>query len=123
MKKGEIETFLEEATRAIDEEKVVFVGNDPQGRTIVTLGGNDFDGQDAANLQSEAKMILNSQMWPILYETMRKTATVYMFTQMKTVEDAQYGKAVLFSIDVMKKVLERVANKRLSTPQKVDKKI
>lgn len=123
MKKDGVDAFLEEATRAIDEEKVVFVGNDPQGRTIVTLGGNDFDGQDAANLQSEAKMILSSQMWPILYETMRKTATVYMFTQMKTVEDAQYGKAVLFSIDVMKKVLERVANKRLSTPQKVDKKI
>lgn len=115
MKKDQITGFIEEATRAIDEDKIIFVGLDTAGRQMITLAGREFEGQDALNLQAEAKMILNSQMWPILYETLRKTAQTYMFVQMKTIEDAQYGKALLFNADVIKKILTMVSSKELST--------
>lgn len=116
-KKTDLEQFIEQATNAIDESKIIFVGQNSAGYEIITLNGKDFEGQDGTNLQNEAKLILNGQLWPILHETLRKTAQVYMFTGMKTLEDAQYGKALLYNLDIIHKVIKRIAEKKLS-PQK-----
>lgn len=83
----------------LDIHKLIHVGQSDAGWSV-KLGGKAVKGAELTNLQSEAQLIKQTQLWKMMVEAKKNAAHTYMFTGMKTLEDSHYGKAILYALSV-----------------------
>lgn len=102
---------------ALDSKKVIYAGN-KDGMWSVKLGGKPVKGTELQNLQNEAKMIKQTRLWAMMLEAKKNAAHTYMFTGMKTLDDAHYGKTLLYSMSIDEQILDALENIREVAPPK-----
>lgn len=95
---------------ALDLTKVIYVQQLPDGSFSVKLGGKKINANELNNMRGEAGMIQKSRLWEAMKETLTNVAHQHMFTQMKTLEDAHYGKTLLYAISVFDTILQGISN-------------
>lgn len=95
---------------ALDLNKIYFTKQLPDGTYTVSMGGKKIPGNQLGNMQNEAQMMKRSLLWSVMQETLKNTAQQYMFVQMKTIEDAQYGKAMLYALSIIDTILTSLTN-------------
>lgn len=84
---------------AVDAEEV-FSSKDG----VVYLNGKPLDPIRATNLGSEAKLFASTELWKVMTETLKYAAMESMYTKSKDYQDMIFGKAILYSIDILKKI-------------------
>ena len=73
-------------------------------------------------LQAEAKFLNNSRLWSILTNTLYLQAQKTMFELATSFDDMRQGKAILYAIDVQKKIIKIIDGQKFDPlPQPVVK--
>ena len=67
---------------------------------------------EALNLKEEAYYIQNTKMWRIMTDYLAEQARQVMFEKSRNFEDMRTGKALLYSIDIQKKILENLSGRK-----------
>lgn len=101
-------TLLSEMTGAIDPNKVFYVGSNTAGEIIYKLAGKKLTPVQSSLLRNEAQMISKMQLWKIMTETLRNTARLKMFEKSETFDDMRWGKAMLYNVDVMETIVNKL---------------
>lgn len=105
--------FLELLT-IIDDREIITTDK----RGGIYIGGEAADALKVANLKAEAEFVSQSELWKVLHETPKQLAYKAMFQDDGKVETQLLkGRAILYTLDTQKKVLELLKNYQLSTPQ------
>lgn len=103
-------SLLKKKVGSVSKEDVFYFkdGQNSIGQKVTTyhLGGKKISPNVASQLRSEAKAFKTMQLYKVFTETMKNTAHLHMFTLMKTLDDQHYGKAILYSIDLMEKIID-----------------
>ncbi len=73
---------------------------------IVYIGGVRADQGRLANLQAEAKYLLESDLWALLYHTPNELAHRAMFVNSESLDDLKKGKSILYTTSTQKNILE-----------------
>ena len=83
-------------------------GQNSAGERIVnySLAGKKIHPNQANTLRSEAKLIQDTLLFKVFTDTLSTLAHKDMFTEMKTLEDQHYGKAILTAVDIFQKIVE-----------------
>lgn len=101
----------------VDMEKVI--GKvDAGGKFLIQLNGKRASDNEALALKKEAEMIEQTGLWKVLTETLRYQAQLRLFTEARTVEDMNWGKALLHSIGVLENLIVSCKNPLLVSDQK-----
>lgn len=108
--------LLSKKTKAIDPNKVFYVGASTDGNTIYRLAGKKLPDNVASQLRTEAQIIKKMTLWKILTETLRHEAHQRMFEKMVTLDDAHYGKTMLHSIGVFETIVDKLYEIKSSQP-------
>ena len=87
----------------ITEEDILVQRN---GRFFI--GRHRLTEQEVYTLKTDATFILDSEMWKTLVKCMKYEANRQMYEKSKNVEDMIFGKAVLWTIDIMEKKLKNI---------------
>lgn len=95
---------------AIDLHKLIHVGQSSDGLWSVKVGGKVIKGTELTNLQNEAQMIKQTQLWKMMVEAKKNAAHAYMFTQMKTLDDSHYGKTMLYNLSIDEQIFLALEN-------------
>lgn len=100
----------------VDISKVFYTNQLADGTFDVKLGGKKMRESELANLRSEASIIQQSQLWKIMVETLKNTAHQHLFTQMKTLDDSYWGKALLYAVSIQETMLKGLENPHVNAP-------
>lgn len=100
----------------IDLSKVFYTGQMTDGSYSTKLGGKKLSDGELANLKNEAQMIAGTRLWSLMVETLKSTAHIHLFTQMKTLEDSHWGKAILYAISIEETVFKGIENAHVNKP-------
>lgn len=109
-------SLLAEKTKAIDPNKVFWVGETKSGQVGYKLAGKSLTPQQAANLHTEAQVIAKMGLWKIMTETLRHTAHLKMFSKAENFDDMKWGKAMLYNIDVMETIVSKLESMEMKPP-------
>lgn len=101
---------------AVDVNKIFFTQLLNDGTYEVKVGGKRISGTQLQNLKNEADLIKKSGLWELMETTMTNTAHQYLFTQMKTLEDAHWGKAILYSLSIFNTIFKGLDNPHIEKP-------
>lgn len=102
----------------VDMEKVI--GKvDAGGKFLIQLNNKRASDNEALALKKEAEMIEQTGLWKVFTETLRYQAQLRLFTEAKTIEDMNWGKALLHSIGVLENVIESCKNPLLLSDQQL----
>lgn len=101
---------------AVDISKVFYTNPLQDGSYDVKLGGKKIKENELANLRSEASIIQQTQLWKIMLETLKNTAHQHLFTQMKTLDDAHWGKAILYALSIEETIIKGLENAHVNVP-------
>lgn len=91
---------------AITDEDVLRV--DKQG--VMYIGDNRIPSEVRNSLIEGAKAILAHEAWDILTKQMQLAANKRMYEESTSVDDMIFGKAMLYTIDVMQRKLYNLSN-------------
>jgi hypothetical protein len=80
-----------------------------KGKGVILVGGDELTVAQSHNLGSEARTILMLDVYKKLMSSMEYTAQEMIFTKSKNSDDLLFGKAVLYTLDVIQKKLENIA--------------
>ena len=108
--------LLAKKTRAIDPNKVFYVGTATDGSVIYRLAGKKLPDNIASQLRTEAQVIKKMSLWKILTETLRHEAHQRMFEKMVSLDDSHYGKTMLHSIGVFETIVDKLCELKSSQP-------
>lgn len=108
--------LLSKKTKAIDPNKVFYVGASTDGNTIYRLAGKKLPDNVASQLRAEAQVIKKMTLWKILTETLRHEAHQRMFEKMQTLEDSHYGKTMLHNIGVQEIIIDKLCEIKSNQP-------
>ena len=100
--------LLSKKTKAIDPNKVFYVGASTDGNIIYRLAGKKLPDNVASQLRTEAQVLKKMTLWKILTETLRHEAHLRMFEKMVTLDDAHYGKTLLHSISIFETIVDKL---------------
>lgn len=87
----------------IDLEKVLTEKNGQ-----LYLNGVIIDKKKQQDLKTEARLFKNTKLWDILTNTLESQAYEAGWTRSKTLEDLMNGKAISYTIDVQRKILDKI---------------
>ena len=73
----------------------------------IYIGNDLIDNARMANLKAERNFLLESDMWKLLVETTKAEAEQSMFVKGETLADMQKGKAMLFTLDMLRNILNK----------------
>lgn len=105
--------LLSERVGAVDPHRVFYF---KEGTNAYYLGGKKLTDNQSKTLKAEAGAIRQTGLYKVLCETLSFAAHRSMFEEMKTLEDSHYGKALLYNVSVIQKVVENIANIQISPP-------
>jgi len=71
--------------------------------------GSEISEAEIGAYASEAKQFLKTMVWQELYDSLRVAANRKMYIDSTTFDDMYFGKAMLWSIDVIKQKLENLS--------------
>ncbi len=108
--------LLSKKTKAIDPNKVFYVGASTDGNIIYRLAGKKLPDNVASQLRTEAQVIKKMTLWKILTETLRHETHQRMFEKMVTLDDAHYGKTMLHSIGVFETIVDKLCEMKSTQP-------
>lgn len=97
---------------ALDLHKLIHVGQSNEGLWSVKVGGKTIKGIELQNLQNEAQLIKSTNLWKMMTEAKKNAAHTYMWTGMKTLEDAHYGKTMLYNLSIDDQIFLALDNVR-----------
>ncbi len=72
------------------------------------LGGQKITEAQKRSLQEEAKSIERTLLWQVMTNTLGDIARKVMFEKSESFEDMRWGKAILYAVDLQKKIIEAV---------------
>lgn len=94
---------------AVVEQDVMSILQDKSGRTIrLILGGEQIADGEWKTLLEEAKFLEKTRLWAVITNSLVEQAKIRMFEQSKSDADMMFGKAVLYTIDLQKKLVQRI---------------
>lgn len=99
---------------AIDPTKIISSETSSTGAFTMRIGGKKMTDTEINNLQSEAHMIEGTRLWKLMVETSSAAAEDSIFRSSKNIEDIHYGKAILFSLSILKNVLTQIQRPNLN---------
>ena len=97
--------LLKHLFNAVTEDDILKV----DGRHL-TFRGQPLSQVQVAELKSGAESLQRLHFWQLLTAELQHEANRMMFEKSKTVDDLLFGKAVLYTIEVMKKKINQIAN-------------
>lgn len=112
--KDDVEKMADDRVR----EKLVALLTVVDERAVVTfdkrigailIGGIRAEHPRLQNLKSEAEYFLASDLWKILYESPKELAHRAMFLAGESLDDLKKGRAILYTLDTQKKILDTFA--------------
>lgn len=97
------ETKLADMLSVVDLKKLVTLD---KAKGIVFVGGNRLDETRLANLKADAEFFVNSDLWPLIYETPKELAQRAMFVLGDSLADMQKGKSMLYTLASQKNIID-----------------
>lgn len=95
--------MLNEMLSSIDMHHIVTLD---KTNGIIYVGGVKADRERLINLKAEAEMILNTEIWKLLYETPKELAQKALFINGETLDDVKKGRTILYTLSTQKNILE-----------------
>lgn len=80
-----------------------------QKGTNLVVGGSPLSNQAVQTLKSDAEWIKNMELWKLMTKCMKYEANKMMYEKSTNCDDMIFGKAVLWTIDVMEKKVNKIA--------------
>lgn len=90
------------------DEDLVMTYAEKQG--FIFLGGERVEADKCLNLKQEAELILSTDLWKIMVNTIGDQAKKVMFEKSQTYEDMRSGKMMLYNLSLQSKILEMFKN-------------
>lgn len=87
------------------------------GKHLIQLNGKRAEDNEALALKKEAELVAQTRLWKVFTETLRYQAQRRMFVEAKTIEDMNWGKALLHSISVLENLIVACMNPLLISEQ------
>ncbi len=100
---AEVKRRLNELLTIIDPQ---FIVTDDPLKGLIYINKQPVDTQRLLNLRAEAEFLANSELWKIIYETIKDNAQRTMFINSKTLDDLQKGKSMLYTLDLQRQIVE-----------------
>jgi len=118
-KKDSIEFARIEAERktmlAVNPEKVIKVeeiiveeAGKPMRKRILTVGDMQLTPELTKILKEETAYVKRTMWWDLCQNTLTETARRTMFENSKDFDDVKTGKALLYAIDILKKITDKI---------------
>ncbi len=86
----------------VDERKVV---REDKLRKFIFIGDEQITPERRHNLQQEAEVITQTELWSLMENTIRKSAHNKLMVEAKDLNDLLAGKMALYNLDLLKKIL------------------
>lgn len=99
----------------VDEDMVLTQVNSGDNTAYYLLGGEKIDTHLLTKLKQEASLLKEMEIWKIFDHTLRSQANKVMFTKSTSFEDMITGKAMIYNLDVQKKIVETLEKIRLQS--------
>ena len=110
MKQRIINYLLSGLLNAITIREII--GNNPKTKEI-QIDGVDIRPDELHALQAEIKALEGFRIWKILTETTKSKAEERIFKTSMTIEDINFGKAMLYNLSLQKSIIDNLRNKLL----------
>lgn len=116
-----LETMKDDVQKKVDEginAKMVELLSPIDWRSVVTysdtvrkifVGGEMLEEGRAQNLASEANILLDSELWKLIYETAKALAEREMFIAGDSIEFMKKGRSMLYTLDCIKKTATKLS--------------
>jgi len=82
-------------------------------RGLILVGGKELSNKNINNLKTEIKILKELEWWKIMENEMKYVANKVMYEKAKTVDDMIFGKAILYTIDIMNKKMDDFLNLKI----------
>lgn len=104
--------LLADKLGTVDPKEVFFAksidaGKD-SGKYSALLGGKKITPNQLTSLQQEALLVMNTEWWKLVTNTLRHEAELRMFKMAKTERDMDWGKAILHSIGIIEHITKAI---------------
>lgn len=109
-----LHTKLVELLTVVDERAVVTF-NERAG--AIYIGGERAEAGRLQSLKAEAEYFLSSDLWKIIYESPKQLAQKAMFLAGESLDDLKKGRAILYTLDTQRKILETFSSYQQKAPQ------
>lgn len=89
------------------DDRAVVTFNQKAG--AIYIGAERAEPARLQSLKAEADYFLASDMWKIMYESPKELAQRAMFLAGESLDDMRKGRAILYTLETQKKILETLA--------------
>jgi hypothetical protein len=96
--------LLKHLLNAITEDQILI----HNGKKFI-VGGKELPEADYRDITSGAQAIKSMYVWQLLCKEMKYHANEDIFNKSQTIDDVMFGKAVLYTVDVMEKKLDKLS--------------
>jgi hypothetical protein len=90
------------------EEIIIDQQGRPMRKKILTIGNEQLTPELTRILKEEAAYVKRTMLWGLFQNTIAETARKTMFENSKDFDDIRTGKALLYNLDLQKKIIERI---------------
>lgn len=94
---------LSQLLSVVDERLIVSFSKDARA---IYIGGERVEDSRLANLRAEAEAITAMDIWKLIFETPKELAHRAMFMAGESVDEMKKGRAVLYTLDTQKRILD-----------------
>lgn len=77
-------------------------------KKILTIADEPISPEQARILKEEAAYVKRTMLWDLYQNTIAETARKTMFEKSKDYNDMIVGKSMLYNLDVLKKIIDRI---------------
>jgi len=96
--------LLKHLFNAITEEEIL----KHNGKKFI-VGGKELPEADYRDITSGARAMKEMYVWKMLSKEMKWNANKDIYQKSQTIDDVLFGKAVLYTLDVMEKKLDKLS--------------
>lgn len=90
-----------------------------KNKGIIFIGGEKATDNRLINLKAEAEFFLQSDLWQIICESVKRSAEISMFVSGESLEDMRKGRSILYTLSSQNNILQTfksyVGNKTTNT--------
>jgi hypothetical protein len=94
----------------VEEERLLYI--DKYNKVYVK--GKQVFGTELNNLQTEAKYFDECDLWKLIVNYMNADVSRKVFEKSQTPIDLVIGKAILYTLDVQKKIIDKLKNAKIN---------
>lgn len=85
---------------------------------VFYIHGTPLSYEQSEELVNEAKALKKLQLWQWLFQDMKRISNKRIFEHSQSFQDMEFGKAVLYVVDVIEKKITNIANMKLNKVEK-----